>query len=91
MITLAIINFALSVVNTLITTFLSDLIEPLTDLATFVSAFQVPQTILDIYALVVYFLPIGTIGILFGFTVIIIFAKFVIACAHFLPSIIFGS
>ena len=91
MITLAIINFALSCVNAFISNYLSDLIEPLTDLATFVSAFQIPQTILDIYALVVYFLPIGTIGILFGFTVVIIIAKFVLAVIHFLPGLLFGN
>ena len=91
MITLAIINFCLSFINSFIVNHLSNLLSPLTAIGTYISAFQVPQTVLDIYAVVCYFLPIGTIGVLLGFTGLLIIAKFILACVHFLPSLIFGS
>lgn len=91
MITLAIINFLLGVANAFIMNHLSNLIEPLTDIGTFVAAYQIPQTFLDVYSTVCYFVPVTTIAILSVFTASIVIFKGLVSILHFVGlGIIFG-
>ena len=90
MITLALINFILDIGSRFITNIFSNLFDPLNDL-TYITAFAIPQTILDTYSLVCYFLPITTIVILLGFTITLILLKSIVSVIHFLGlGIIFG-
>lgn len=52
-------------------------------LTTWFTNISVPQTIYNICAFSTYFLPMGTIHILIGFTSIIIFFKIITAFIHF--------
>ena len=91
MITLALINFVLGVANSFIMNFFSDLIDPLTDIGSYIVAFQFPQTFLNFYSVVMYFLPVSTIGLLFTFTSCIIVFKLIVSCIHFLGfGLVFG-
>ena len=91
MITLAIINFLLGIANSFIMNFFSNLIEPLTDLGSYIIAFQFPQTFIDFYSVVMYFLPVSTIALLFGFTSLIVVFKLIVSVLHFVGlGIVFG-
>lgn len=91
MITLAIIDFFLDLGSSAILYFMGNLFTTFNSLTSYVTAFAIPQTILDIYSLATYFLPLTTISILLTFTVTIILAKTFISLVHFLPGLIFGS
>lgn len=90
MITLTILNFILDLATNLATHIFGNLLQPMTSLSQYIQAFYIPQTILDIYANVCYFLPIGTIAILFALTALIVTAKIIMSLCHFLPGLIFG-
>lgn len=91
MITLAIINFLLGLANSFIMNYFSNLIQPLTSLGSYIVAFQFSQTFLDVYSVVMYFLPVSTIAILFGFTCLIVIFKLVVSTLHFVGlGIVFG-
>ena len=91
MITLAIINFFLDLGSRFILNFLSGIVEPLNDLTSYITLFSLPQTLIDIYSLATYFLPMTTISILLLFTASLIIAKTLLSIAHFGFGIIFGS
>ena len=84
MITLVILNNVLHWVDSFYSSFMSWAISPITAIATYIQAFYVPQTFLDIFSIANYFLPIGTIAVLFGLTAIIILIKILAAVLHFL-------
>ena len=90
MITLALLNFILDLGSRFIYQLMGNLFSPMTQLTSYVNAFALPQTLIDIYSNVCYFLPMLTITTLLGFTVLIILAKSFIALVHFLPGLIFG-
>ena len=91
MITLAIINFILDLGSRFILFIAGNLLTPLNNLTSYISAFALPQTILDVYGLVTYFLPMTTIAILLSFTVVIILLKTFVSAIHFLGfGLIFG-
>lgn len=84
MITLLVLNHIANLINSLYAAFFGWAIQPLTNMATTIQSFYVPQTILDVFSLANYFLPMGTISLLFGLTVIMIFIKIVASVLHFL-------
>lgn len=91
MITLAIINFILGLADSFIMNVLSDFIDPLTDIGSNIIAFQFPQTFLNFYSVVMYFVPVSTIALLSGFTFLIIIFKLLVSLIHFFGiGIIFG-
>ena len=91
MITLALINFIIGLADSFIMNVLSDFIGPLTDIGSNIIAFQFPQTFLDFYSVVMYFVPVTTIGLLSVFTFLIIIFKLVVSLIHFFGlGIVFG-
>ena len=84
MITLLVLNHIANLINSLYAAFFSWAIQPLTNMASTIQTFYVPQTILDVFSLANYFLPMGTISVLFGLTVIMILIKIAAAVLHFL-------
>lgn len=52
-------------------------------LTTWFTNISIPQSVYNIFAFTAYFLPMGTIHILIGFTAIIIFFKILTALLHF--------
>ena len=91
MITLAIIEFFLDLFNSLLFNLFSNFIAPLNSLSQWISAFAIPQVVLDILSLCCYFLPMTTITVLLLLTTGLISVKIILACVHFLPGIIFGN
>lgn len=72
MITLAILNYCISIIDYLLTHAFYDVYVYLSNLGTSIQALQVPATIYSIFSLVCYFLPIGTIGVLFFITMTLV-------------------
>lgn len=83
MIILYIINFLVNIMNGLFSV-LGFIIDPLTDLTTFITNFQIAQSLLDILGLVAIFLPLGTILTLLEFTCALIIIKTGLSVLHVL-------
>lgn len=83
MIILYIINFLVNIMNGLFSV-LGFIIDPLTDLTTFITNFQIAQSLLDILGLVAIFLPLGTILTLLEFTCALILIKTGLSILHVL-------
>jgi len=83
MITMALVNLFLDIGSRFITNYFSGWTSTLADLGTYVSAFYIPQTLLDFLSLTAYFLPLTNVLILLGFVLVIIQIKLVIALIHF--------
>ena len=91
MITLVILNWIIGLADSFIINLFSDLIEPLTDIGEYVIAFQLPQTFLDVYSIVMYFVPVTTIAVLWSFTCLIIVFKGIVSALHFIGlGLVFG-
>ena len=82
MILLTIFNFLISLGNSILGLLFQNAIPVLDNLTLWVTNVSVPQTLLNIFALVVYFLPMGTISVLFGFTVTIVLTKIASSLIH---------
>ena len=89
MITLAILNFILDVFSRWIFYGLNFLVGTFSSATNYLSGFSVPQTILDVLALSYYFLPMGTISILLGITIVIIIIKTGVSVIHVLSAGLF--
>ena len=72
MITYAILNQFLNLIDYILTGVLNPFYIKISDLGTSIGALQVPATIYDILSLTIYFLPIGTIVILFNITLVML-------------------
>lgn len=53
-------------------------------LTTWFTNISVPQTVYNIFSFTAYFLPMGTVHILIGFTSLIIFFKILVSLIHFI-------
>ena len=72
MITLAIFNYFINIVDYILTHALNSIYVKVADLGTMIGALQVPATIYNILSLCIYFLPMGTIIVLFNITIVIV-------------------
>lgn len=84
MIILMIINFLSSLAYNIANIIFVNAIPTFDSLTTWFTNISIPQTVYNIMANVAYFLPMGTITILLGFTSVIIFFKIVVSLIHFL-------
>ena len=84
MIILAIINFLVNLEYSIVNAFFSNTIPTFNALTTWITHVSVPQTIYNFFAITTYFLPMGTISILLGFTIAIIWFKIFTAILHML-------
>lgn len=83
MITLLILNNVLHEIDAFLSSFMGWVVQPFNAIGDYIVAFQIPQTWLNIWSLAHYFLPIGTISVLFGLTAILILFKIAAAVLHF--------
>lgn len=89
MLTLLVLNTVLHWFDSIYSTLFSFIVEPFTNIATYVQTFYIPQTILDMFSICIYFLPIGTIFVLFFLTFQIIKVKIFFSVLHVLSGGIF--
>lgn len=91
MITLAVFSFILDLGSGLLNYLFSPVLQNFNELTQFITAFAIPQTIIDVYGLVCYFLPVATIAVLLILTSLIILFKTFVSVIHFLGfGLIFG-
>lgn len=83
MIILMLLNFVAQVENFLLLHIFQFTVPTLNSLTTWITGLSVPQTLLDILSVTVCFLPMGTISILLGFTLILITFKVIVSLLHF--------
>jgi len=88
MITLAIINKVISIMNYLCTHVFSDFYTHIVNYQNYLSGLQAPQTLIDIFALAKYFLPFGTITVLFEITVGLVLISLIYAFIYMTLNII---
>lgn len=82
MIILIIFNFLCHLEDLILTSVFSSAIPVLTNLTSWISSVSVPQTLFDVLSLTAYFLPMGVIQTLFGFTALLIVFKLICAFIH---------
>lgn len=68
MITLAVLNYVINIFDYLLSTLFNPFYIFISNLGTQIQALQVPATLYAILSLTIYFLPMGTIGVLFTIT-----------------------
>lgn len=83
MITLAFINFMISLGSQLFNLFTSPVHDVVANLATNITGLQVPLIFYDVINMAVLFLPVGTIFVLFSITTALICISTVLGFAHF--------
>lgn len=69
MITLTVLNYIISAFDYLLTHILNPFYVKIADFGTLIGALQVPAAVYNILSLTIYFLPMGTIVVLFTVTV----------------------
>lgn len=84
MITLTILNLILQWFDWLVSHLYSPLGNALANIGSKLSLLTVPSTIYDFVSLTVYFLPMGTVLVLFNITMFIIALGCLLAFLHFL-------
>ena len=84
MIILAILNFLVGLEYAFVNTILSYSIPTFDALTLWFTNISVPQTVYNVFALVTYFLPMGTIHVLVDFSILIVVFKILTAVLHML-------
>lgn len=84
MIILIILNWLNSLAYNIANLVWANSIPVFDSLTTWFTNVSVPQTIYNIFSFTVYFLPMGTITLLIGFTSIIVLFKIITAFIHFI-------
>lgn len=88
MITLAVFNLVLNIFDYLLTHVFSTFYNAIPNLTNSISSLQIPQSLYDILALTYYFLPMGTVGVLFDITIALILGAIIYAFVYALLNII---
>ena len=83
MITLAILEFFLSLGFIFLSTYFSGFVTSLSQITQMIDGYSVPQTLIDVLSIAAYFLPMGTITTLLFLTFTLIAIKLIVSFIHF--------
>lgn len=84
MVTLYIVQQIFNLVDYLVGLFFSPVIDLMADMSQYIQALTVPVVFYDILHLAMFFLPVGTIAILLGFTTLLISMQLIHSIARWL-------
>lgn len=84
MVTLYIVEQIINLANYLVGLFFSPVVDLLNEMSQYIQAFTIPVVFYDILHLCIFFLPVGTIGILLGFTTMLISVQVIHSVARWI-------
>lgn len=82
MIILFLLNFLVNLEYEIVNFVFAQSVPIFSDLTTWITNISVPETVWNIISLAVYFLPMGTITVLIGFTFVILCFKALVGFVH---------